>query len=437
MKKLLVLIKKEVREMITMQMIVTMAVMIGLFVFIGNVVGEETKKSDTSRDIAVLDLDRTESSRAAIGFLEKNGFNLTELSEKNKEQAVRSAREKNIAAVLIVPEGFGQGISAQKPQTLETYTAINNFTVAGIQKNAVLDSAASGLSGFFSDRIIEKNIHGSDPETIKNPIGRNDWVITSAGKANVNPSLLIAFIQSQTILIPIVLFFVIIFAASMIAAAVATEKENKTLETLLTMPVDRRLIVLAKMVGAGIVALLSAAVYLFGIRYYVNGISGNALDGMANMGSAMDQLGLTFAPLDYLFLGTTMFLGIMCGLAIAMVIGSFSQSAKSAQGMITPLILLVMIPYFLTMFIDINSASLFMKSIICAIPFSYSFLAVQNIFLHNYAVIAAGIAYQAAFLAVFVFLAAKIFSTDKIITMRFNFKRGAKNDFSKEENGGS
>lgn len=44
MKKLLVLIKKEVRELITLQMIVTMAVMIGLFVFIGNVVGEETKK---------------------------------------------------------------------------------------------------------------------------------------------------------------------------------------------------------------------------------------------------------------------------------------------------------------------------------------------------------------------------------------------------------
>ncbi|MFZ3074291.1 MAG: ABC transporter permease [Minisyncoccales bacterium] len=431
MKKLLVLIKKEVRELITLQMIVTMAVMIGLFVFIGNVVGEETKKSNTSRDIAVLDLDRTESSRAAIGFLKESGFNATELSEQDKEQALQLTRERNIAAVLIIPEGFDRGISARKPQTLETYTAINNFTVAGIQKNAALDSAVSGLNAFFSDQIIEKNISGGNPETVKNPIGRNDWVITSAGKANVNPNILIAFIQSQTMIIPIALFFVIIFAASMLATAVATEKENKTLETLLTMPVDRRLIVLAKMIGAGVVALLSAAVYLFGIRYYINGISGNALNGMANLGSAMKQLGLTLAPLDYLFLGTTMFLGIMCGLAIAMVIGSFSQSAKNAQGMITPLILLVMIPYFLTMFIDISTASLLMKSIIYAIPFSYSFLAVQNIFLHNYALIIAGIVYQTIFFAVFVFLAAKIFSTDKIITMRLNLKGKAKNNSSR------
>ncbi|MDD3065451.1 MAG: ABC transporter permease [Endomicrobiaceae bacterium] len=431
MKKLLVLIKKEVRELITLQMIVTMAVMIGLFVFIGNVVGEETKKSNTSRDIAVLDLDRTESSRAAIGFLKESGFNATELSEQDKEQALRLARERNIAAVLIIPEGFDRGISARKPQTLETYTAINNFTVAGIQKNAALDSAVSGLNAFFSDQIIEKNISGGNPETVKNPIGRNDWVITSAGKANVNPNLLIAFIQSQTMIIPIALFFVIIFAASMLATAVATEKENKTLETLLTMPVDRRLIVLAKMIGAGVVALLSAAVYLFGIRYYINGISGNALNGMANLGSVMEQLGLTFTPPDYLLLGATMFLGIMCGLAIAMVIGSFSQSAKNAQGMITPLILLVMIPYFLTMFIDISAASLLMKSIIYAIPFSYSFLAVQNIFLHNYALIVAGIVYQTVFFAVFVFLAAKIFSTDKIITMRLNLKGKAKNNSSK------
>lgn len=89
MKKLLVLIKKEVRELITLQMIVTMAVMIGLFVFIGNVVGEETKKSNTSRDIAVLDLDRTESSRAAIGFL-KEKAGLTQPSCPNKTKSKRS-----------------------------------------------------------------------------------------------------------------------------------------------------------------------------------------------------------------------------------------------------------------------------------------------------------------------------------------------------------
>jgi len=55
------------------------------------------------------------------------------------------------------------------------------------------------------------------------------------------------------------------------------EQENKTLETLLSAPVNRRTIVAAKLVGAGLVALAFALVYMIGFRYYMNGMSGGAI----------------------------------------------------------------------------------------------------------------------------------------------------------------
>ncbi|MGD0781976.1 MAG: hypothetical protein ABSA30_03845 [Candidatus Aminicenantales bacterium] len=56
-----------------------------------------------------------------------------------------------------------------------------------------------------------------------------------------------------------------------------------------------------------------------------------------------------------------------------------------------------------------------------AIPFSHPFLAVQNLYLQNYGAILAGIGYEVVVFAVLVLIAARIFSTDKILTMKLRW----------------
>jgi ABC-2 type transport system permease protein len=90
-------------------------------------------------------------------------------------------------------------------------------------------------------------------------------------------------------------------------------------------------------------------------------------------------------------------------------------------------ILIVMIPYFISLFADINSLSLPVKILVMAIPFSHPFLAVQNLYLQNYGAIMAGIAYEAVLFGILVLIAARIFSTDKILTMKLRWgKKKAK-----------
>ena len=59
--------------------------------------------------------------------------------------------------------------------------------------------------------------------------------------------------------------------------------------------------------------------------------------------------------------------------------------------------------------------------VLLAIPFSHSFLAVQNMFLGNYRDVVFGMLYMAAFFTVLVILAGRIFSSDKVLTMKLRW----------------
>jgi ABC-2 type transport system permease protein len=216
---------------------------------------------------------------------------------------------------------------------------------------------------------------------------------------------------------------VIILAAQMIAASIAGEKENKTLETLLSTPVARGALVTAKMMAAGIVALVSAAAYMVGMKSYMGGILGASGGTSAAVGQAIQKLGLVLDLRGYVLLGLSVFAGIMVALSIAVILGAFAEDLKSVQILIMPLMMVVLLPYLITMFIDINTTSPVLKWLIYAIPFSHPFLAAQFIFAHNFTMVVAGIIYQFALFLVLATVAARIFSTDRILTMKLNTAR--------------
>lgn len=76
--------------------------------------------------------------------------------------------------------------------------------------------------------------------------------------------------MSQSIVIPIVGMMLIILAGTSVISSMGLEKENKTLETLLTMPVRRSNIVIGKIVGSALVGMMLAAIYMVGFSRYMS-----------------------------------------------------------------------------------------------------------------------------------------------------------------------
>ena len=74
----------------------------------------------------------------------------------------------------------------------------------------------------------------------------------------------------------------------MIIGAISTEKIDKTLETLLSAPVSRLSVILAKMLAAAIVALLNAVVYMLGFTGYLSSMLSQSI-GDASLGEVVGQ----------------------------------------------------------------------------------------------------------------------------------------------------
>ena len=435
MRRFFVLLKKELRELVTAQMLVPFVIVIVMFVGIGQLLGTSAEETQDGFPVTVVDADQSQASRLVATALDKSGFAVTpvagEVADANAEaeDVALALPESSGNIVVAIPKGFETGLAEGKPQEVDTWIVVRTFSFMGSRDVSALGGALQAVNQAIATRVAEQAAPEVPVEMLQAPVKVTEHVVIGGKQAETPVNAVMSFVGQQTTFIPIVLFIVIIFAAQMIATAIATEKENKTLETLLSYPISRGSLVTAKMMAAGLVALVSAGAYMLGMRSYMSGIesglAGTGADARAAAASEaiMRQLGLTFGPADYALLGLTMFAGILVALSIAIILGGFAESVKSVQALLTPLMVLLLVPYFLTLFLDIGELPTVLRWIVLAIPFTYPFLAGPNLFLGNYGAVWFGIAYQTVWFVVFVIIAARIFSSDRILTMKLDFSR--------------
>ncbi len=423
MKRFANLLKKEIKELVTKQMVISLVFTVVLFNFIGQVSKKEVQKAVGVQTISALDEDATPASQALIKGLETARFKVLDQSGKTKDEALATAKAGESKLLLVIPKGFGDSLSELKPSEIETYSFMRSFSLIGARGQVVVQSVIAALNEAVSNEFLARQLPGLDPASLKKPIKSKDFVVVKDHVAEGSANMVAGLISQQSMLIPIVLMMIVIYSSQMVISAVALEKQNKTLETLLTVPIKRTSIITAKMLAAGLVGLISAGVYMFGFQGFVGGIGEEAARMGAQDGGAalMQKLGLTFNTTGYAVLGLSIFLAILVALAVAMILGVLAEDFRSAQNMIMPLMFMVMIPYFVSLFADMNTMSLPLKVFILAIPFTHPFLVSQNLYLGHYGMIAAGLGYMLLVFVVLVVYAARIFSTDKILTMKLRF----------------
>lgn len=429
MHQFFILLKKEIRELITLQMIVPLLLMVIAFVFIGKVIGSETSKAAKEKTkVAVIDLDKTLASANITALLQGSGYEPlpypAEVLNIPEQDMLTKAQNDKAKALLIIPKGFEAGLGAETIPKIITYSFLRDFSLGGGQR-ANLAPVFAIINESFGNELIRKAAPNFEPSRLKAPVQFQEFTAVGTRSAPITMQQAVGFITSQSTLVPIIIFLVIAFAASLIAASVAGEKENKTLETLLSTPINRNALVAAKLVAAGLVAFFSAAIYLVGLRSYLQGMGAGAGEAVGNIASKANlaQLGLTMGVSDYLLLGGMLFLAILVALAIAMILGAFAEDTKSVQSVVTPLMMMVLIPYIMVFVLDLEQVSRPIKYFVYAIPFSHAFLAMPNILLERYNILLFGMGYLLVVFIIFVILAAKLFGSDKILTIRLAFKK--------------
>jgi len=227
----------------------------------------------------------------------------------------------------------------------------------------------------------------------------------------VSPGMISAVMTGQGFIVPLIVVMVVIYAGSMVVTSMGSEKENKTLETLLTLPVRRTSIVFGKLAGAAIVGLVLAAIYMVGLGYYMTSLTSGASLDLAQYGISLDLF-------DYVLVGISLFLALLSALALCMILGIFTKNYKTAQTMTLPVTMLALIPMFVLMFSDFDTLPTVAQVLVFAIPFSQPIIAINSLMFGQVTIVLVGIAYEVAFALVTMFIAVYLFKKDILLTGR-------------------
>ncbi len=425
------IIRKEVRELLTPGSVISVLVMVVLFAGLGGLIGGEV---DSAAELPSFGFIVDEDGDYYDGW---NPYDIlcnetnygSEADSKiiimdspydaDPSEIIAEMEAKGISSVLALPDAqtFNESIRNGTQVTMEQYYLYEPTGIFGTVSSSVLSSVVSILNSSLSQKIISSSGTQLDYAFIMNPIvsgGDNvSTIVDGEIHTGITPSDISNEITSQTLMIPIVIMIIIMMVGSIVISSMGSEKENKTLETLLTMPVKRTSIVSGKIVAAAIVGLVYGLAYMVGMSIYMGAMTGT-IAGTSSVN--LEELGMSLDILDWTLVMVSMFLSIVCALGICMILGAFAKNYKSAQTMTMPLSILAMIPMFIIMFTGWYGSGGVLQVITFAIPFSHPMMAMQALMYGDMTLVLGGIAYMAAFAVVSILITVRLYNSDILIT---------------------
>lgn len=401
MRQFLRLTWKEIRELLRPRYILPILLVPILFVALGQGFGgiDEATSGQPSVGVVVNDtgeyaaiVNETYSQGAEVVY---HGTNVS------PAEALERTRAAGGTALVVVPGGFSERIAAGQQGGVQVHTVVESVSLSGIASSGQVD----GLLGVAAQRIT-KAATGATAAQL-DPVDASYVTLVKGQQVSQPPSVLSGAFTSQFIFIPVVIMLVIVFSGQMVINSMGMEKEHKTLETLLTMPVARRTIVAAKLVGSATVGLLAAGVFTIALSEYQSGLTGgtSALPAAFSLGAA-----------EYLVIGAAIFFAVVGALALALVLGVFAGDRQGAQILLFPLSILAIAPAFATMFTDFTTLSLPLQALLFAIPFTHPVMAPKQLMFGDSGLVLAGIAYEAVFALAAIGLAVYVFNSDRVVT---------------------
>lgn len=445
--KFINLLKKELSELVNMQMILGLVVTLAIFMILGTVMKTSINDAvDESSNVTIniSDRDKTDFTESIIEAIKSvnsdqdSSANVTlNIIETEGDNYADILSSNDISNLVIIPKGFTDSIEkTEQPELISisrmTSTAtMSNMSTGNSSAISLIESCIS--SAIASDTGMDEKQYA----LMESPISVVSNTVVDDRSAQISSDAILNKVMMQNMILPLIVFVLILLTSQMLVSAISNEKIDKTLETLLSAPVSRLAVIGSKMLAAAVIALINAAVYMVGFSVFVGGAN-DSLSDVADtvagesitVDAALSQLGLSLNAGSYILVGLQLFFTIMICLSVSLVLGALINDSKNTQNMIMPIMLLAMIPFMISVFTDINTLPMALRIIVYAIPFTHTFSAIPNLMFGNNTIFFIGLVYQIAVFIICIFFALKLFMSDKIFTISLNF--GQKSKYKKK-----
>jgi ABC-2 type transport system permease protein len=393
------LLKKELRELFRPRYLLPLLMAPLIFVVLAQGIGGVEQELADKPEIGIVNADGGELGATVNASLQRNAEVLYNATDGDVAGAVAAVRERGGEAVVSIPDGFTERIRNGGRGEIRSRQIIDTVSFFGIQ---------SGLPSLIraAGQEVTLQVTRATPEQLS-PITLSETSVVKGQQLDASPAqLTTAFTSGGILFIPIVISVVVLFAGQMVMNSMGVENENKTLETLLTMPVKRRTIVMAKLVGSASIGLVGAGLYTASLFYYQSSFGG----------SAGAPAGVTLSLVDYGLIGVSLALSLVGALALALCLGLFADDRQGAQSLLLPLGAVSFVPVAVTLFTEVSALSLPLQIVLYLIPFTHPVIAPKLLLFGDPTMVYLGIAYEALFAAAMIALAVRIFDSDRIVT---------------------
>ena len=409
MSALVNIIKKELKELLTPATILPIVVIALIFGSLGSSMEGIQEGLQEKPILGIINEDNSALSTIVVSILENESdviFNSSDIADK--QYGLEQVKQQDGMALIIIPQNFSKDILNDTRAVLEVYWIMKGAGLFDTISSEVVEQLISSINREISKVLIEDNTTVNASIALW-PTSRIDTTYFKDREIGLSPGAIAGMVSFQSMLIPIVIMMIIIMAGSMVISSMALEKENKTLETLLTLPVKRTSIVTGKIAASAFIGLIFAVVYMFGMSQYFQGFQFSEALNLADF-----DLALTSS--DFVLIGISLFITLIAALALCMLLGTMAKNYKSAQTLTFPVAMLAMIPMFVTMFADFDTLPLALKGLLFAIPFSHPMMATRALIFNDYLLVIGGIIYVLIFAIVMILIVVWVFKTDRLLT---------------------
>jgi len=423
------MVKKELREIFRDPRLFLGMIIVPLLIFplMGSAirVSTEATKQYNKIDTGVMNLDTTDGNYSlSIQFLTiLRSVNITavNITVQPVDTAIRWCIEKNINLLIMIPGEFTELILEGKSSQVVAYQVLKNYGLLEMEGSTQIGAAISAFNSMITAERLKQSYPNSTGEDLLTPARVNMKSVINGKISDVSPQSVITTLLSTSMSMPMVIMILIIMASQLAATSIAMEKEQKTLEVLLTLPIKRIYILIGKITGVIIVSLVATLSYIAGFTYYMSSFTPDP-SGIVDLEAA----GLSPDPAGLILMMVSLFLSFLSALSIAILISAYTKDVRSAQSLVGILYIPIMIPAIVLMIAPVDILPPLLQGVIYGIPFSYPILAAKAIYTKQYLIILLGIIYELLFTSIILLIATRFFASEHLLTARLEIRRRKK-----------
>lgn len=431
MKTLKLILLKELKSMIRDPKILIAMIIVPIILtgaIYGVMIGatrQVAREAVTMRGVVALyDMDHGNWSRYVVEYMEKLGLTVIKVYDEEKLLQLVT-NNKTVLGGIVIPEGFTENITEMKPARIDVYTVIRSINILSLTRIGKLIGLVNSIGQNISSTIILEK--GVNREFLRRGIrGNGILVLRNRIVEGVRPEILYGPLVIVSMFIPLIVLILSSFIAQLSATSIAVEKEEKMLETLLSLPLSRLQLIGGKILAATIIGFIGLILYGGVFAWYFSAISSPTTGGIntTGMGSVnvfgiiTDMLGGSIiTSMIISLIGVVLFV-----LALAILLALFVEDVRSAQIISGYIVMPLAIAVFLALFIDPSGMDQGGRIILSVIPLVNVGFIVNMGFIGDYVSLSLIPISNLVYATIMMYIASRIISTEKVFTMRM-FRR--------------